>query len=119
MIIAVSTSGENLSSPVDSRFGRAPRFLIFDSENGDFQLVDNMQNLNAAQGAGIQSAQNVINTGAKVLITGHTGPKAFGLLNAANVEIFNIENVTVEKALELYKSGKIAPSLSADVDSHW
>ncbi len=119
MIIAVSTSGENLSSPVDSRFGRAPRFLIFDSENGDFQLVDNTQNLNAAQGAGIQSAQNVINSGAKVLITGHTGPKAFDVLRSAEIAIYNIENVSIQQALDLLKEGKLSCADTADVEGHW
>ena len=59
MKIAFSTSGADLSAPLDTRFGRAPKFLVYDTDAATFALVDNAQNLNAAQGAGIQSAQRV------------------------------------------------------------
>jgi predicted Fe-Mo cluster-binding NifX family protein len=59
MKIAFSTSGSDLSAPLDSRFGRAPKFLVYDLESGNFEVIDNQQNLNATQGAGIQSAETV------------------------------------------------------------
>lgn len=55
MKVAFTTSGDNLGAPLDSRFGRAPKFLIYDLETNTFDVVDNRQNLNAAQGAGIQA----------------------------------------------------------------
>ncbi|NLC71368.1 MAG: dinitrogenase iron-molybdenum cofactor biosynthesis protein, partial [Desulfuromonadaceae bacterium] len=36
MKIAFTTSGENLDAPVDSRFGRAARFLLFDLDKKTF-----------------------------------------------------------------------------------
>ena len=44
MKIAFSTSGDNLEAPLDPRFGRAPRFLIYDMEADTFEMVDNGQN---------------------------------------------------------------------------
>lgn len=78
MKIALTTSGRDLNAPLDSRFGRAPLFLIYDLDANTFDVVDNQQNLNAAQGAGIQSAQNIARLNVKALITGHCGPKALG-----------------------------------------
>lgn len=57
MKIAFSTSGETLDASLDTRFGRAPRFLIYDLNSDRFELVDNRQSLDSAQGAGIQSAE--------------------------------------------------------------
>jgi predicted Fe-Mo cluster-binding NifX family protein len=73
MKIAITTSGNDLNSPLDTRFGRAPKFLIYDLEAKTFEIADNEQNLNAAQGAGIQSAQNIARQGVKALVTGHCG----------------------------------------------
>lgn len=119
MKIALTTSGNDLAAPLDSRFGRAPKFLIYDLEDNTFEVMDNEQNLNAAQGAGIQSAQNIARCGAKALVTGHCGPKAFKVLAAANIKIFNSEASTVADALKQYQSNQLKEASSADVDGHW
>ena len=119
MKIAVTTSGKDLNSPFESRFGRAPGFIIYDTETKEFQAVDNSMNLNAAQGAGIQAAMNVVKSGAKALVSGHCGPKAFAVLKQAGVEIFNTSATTVSEAVDQYVSGKLEPMKSADVDGHW
>ena len=119
MKIAFTTSGDDLNAPLDDRFGRAPKFLIYDLESSAFELVDNKQNLNAAQGAGIQSAEAVARSGAKAIVTGHCGPKAFRVLSAAGIRIFNTSASTVAEALDLYRAGKLTEAKSADVEAHW
>jgi predicted Fe-Mo cluster-binding NifX family protein len=119
MKIAVTTSGNDLNAPLDSRFGRAAGFLIYDMDSGEIQTVDNSQNLNALQGAGIQSAQNVAATGAKAVISGHCGPKAFRILSASNIKIYPCSAATVGEALELFKAGKLEAANDADVEGHW
>ena len=107
MKIAFTTSGDGLGAPLDSRFGRAAKFLIYDLESDTFEVLDNQQNLNAAQGAGIQSAETVARSGAKELVTGHCGPKAFRVLTAAGIRVFNTEATTVAEALEWYRAGHL------------
>lgn len=119
MKIALTTSGSDLNAPLDSRFGRAPKFIIYDLEADKFEIVDNAQNLNAAQGAGIQSAQNIASLGVGALITGHCGPKAFRVLTQAGIKIYNSSAETVAEALEQYRQGKLKQAVSADVDGHW
>jgi len=119
MKMALTTSGDNLNSPLDSRFGRAPKFIIYDTENDAFEVVDNAQNLNAAQGAGIQSAQNIARLGVRALVTGHCGPKAFRTLQAAGIKIYNTSAATVTEALEQYRAGKLTEAGSADIEGHW
>lgn len=119
MKIAITTSGDSLESSLDPRFGRAAKFLIYDMTSGDFEIVDNTQNLNAAQGAGIQAAQNVAQSGVECVITGHCGPKAFRVLSAAGIKIYNCTANTVAEALDQLSQGHITPANSADVKGHW
>jgi len=119
MKIAITVDGETLDSMLDARFGRAVRFMIYDMDSEKFELLDNTQNLNAAQGAGIQSAQNVANAGAKILITGHTGPKAFAVLQKAEIAVYHSEARAVKDVIEAFKKGELQKAESADVESHW
>jgi len=119
MKLVFTTSGKNLIAPLDPRFGRAPRFLVYDLVSETVEVIDNEQNLNAAQGAGIQSAETVARLGAKVLVTGHCGPKAFRVLMAAGIKIFNTDAPTVAEALERYRAGRLTEAKSADVEGHW
>jgi predicted Fe-Mo cluster-binding NifX family protein len=119
MLIAVSAQGETLDSPVDARFGRAPAFVLVDTESEMFKCVPNTQNLQAAQGAGIQSAQSVVNAGAKVLITGNCGPKAFRALSAAGVQVYVGAGGTVREVLQKYREGTLQQAQDANVEGHW
>ena len=119
MKIAITTSGNNLNASLDGRFGRAPKFLIYDLDTKTFEIIDNEQNLNAAQGAGIQSAQNIARLGAGALITGHCGPKAFRVLAAAGIKIYITSAATVAEALDQYRAATLAEVTSADVEGHW
>jgi predicted Fe-Mo cluster-binding NifX family protein len=117
--VAFTTSGKDLESPLDTRFGRAPGFLVYDVDSGAAEYIDNQQSLDAAQGAGIQAAETVVRSGAQVVVTGHCGPKAFRVLSAAGVKVYNTDQPTVAAALAAYKAGTLKPAESADVEGHW
>jgi len=109
MKIAITTHGKDHLATVDGRFGRAPNFLIFDQDTEKWECVPNTQNLEAAHGAGIQAGQTIAKSGAKVLITGHVGPKAFKVLEAAGVEMYTIGQMTgaVDEILAAFLAGKL------------
>ena len=119
MKIAITAKGKDLSSPVDERFGRAEFFIIYDTETGEFQVIDNTPNLQAMQGAGVQSAQKIIELGAEVVLTGHCGPKAFQVLTAGGVKVCAEARGTVQEAIDAYLKGELKPSSAPDVNSHW
>ncbi len=119
MKIAISAESDKISGSVDTRFGRAKGFIIHDTDTGTNTYVDNAQNLESAQGAGIQSAKAVINAGAKALVTGNVGPKAYSVLQAANVEVYIGAEGRVKDALEDFKNGKLRKADGANVESHW
>ena len=119
MRVAVTTAGEDLSAAVDLRFGRAKQFLIFDTETGAIGIKENSQNLNAAQGAGIQSAMNVCEENVDCVISGNCGPKAYATLRAANVDVYVSVEGTVGEAIEKLKKGELEASAEANVEGHW
>ena len=119
MKIAISTTGSNLDDKVDMRFGRCKGFIIYDTETQSTTYLDNEQNLNAAQGAGIQAAMSVVNADATALITGHIGPKAFDALSRAKVVVYLGSELSVQEVLRLYEEGKLERALDADKEGRW
>ena len=119
MKVAVSSQGTSIEDQIDARFGRAAYFLIVDTETMDYETLPNEQNLQLAQGAGIQAAQSVINKDVNALVTGNCGPKAFATLSAANVEVFVGSRGTVREAVEQFKTGSLAKADSPNVEGHW
>ena len=119
MKIAVSSQGKDLSSQVDPRFGRAPYFIIYDTDRESFDVIENTQNLNAVQGAGIQSAQNISRANVDLVISGNIGPKAFAALSATGIKTALWAEGTVAQALELAKNNELEINKNANVNGHW
>jgi predicted Fe-Mo cluster-binding NifX family protein len=119
MRIAISCKGRTLAAEVDPRFGRAAAFLFVDTESGATEAIDNRQNLEAAQGAGIQAARLVAERGTEVVITGHCGPKAFRALTAARIKVIVGVDGTVTEALKEFCEGRLEPAGTPDTEGHW
>lgn len=119
MKVAVTAQGNELSSKIDLRFGRAQQIILIDTETGNFKVHDNTVNLNAAQGAGIQTGHNVANLGAEAVITGNVGPNAFRVLNTAGVKIFLTDDQTVQEAVDSMKASRLKEVEQASVEGHW
>jgi len=119
MKIAVTSTGTDLDSQVDPRFGRAAYILVVDSDTLDFDVLDNKENVNAFKGAGIQAASMVSSKGAEVLLTGFCGPNAFKAMNAAKIGVANDAEGTLREAVQAYLDGKLPLADEANVDGHW
>lgn len=119
MKMIITALNDNLEAQVDPRFGRAAYFILYNTEDGEFTVHSNQQNLNAAQGAGIQAAQIVARLKPELVITGHVGPKAFATLNAARIKVYTGATGTVKESVDLFADGKLRQADQADVEGHW
>jgi predicted Fe-Mo cluster-binding NifX family protein len=119
--IAVTAEAPGLDAPMDPRFGRAAGFMVIDPETMEFEYIDNGPSQVMQQGAGIQAAENVARTGAKIVLTGFVGPKAFQALSAVGIKVGqDLENMTVREAIEEYKSGKVTIAAAPNrMRGHW
>jgi predicted Fe-Mo cluster-binding NifX family protein len=97
MRIAVTASGDNLEAAVDPRLGRAPFFLLVNPETLEFEARQ-------------QPA---------AVLTGHCGPKAFQILQAARIPVIVGVEGPVRDAVQDYQAGKLKPTRSPNVGSHW
>ena len=95
MIIAISSSGETLDSPLDLRLGRAERFLLINDETGTFTVMNP------------QTAQALLKTGAKIVISGDCGPKAYLVFQTAGVKVYSATGGTVKEAWEGWKKNSL------------
>ncbi len=118
MKLAITAQGSEANAPVDPRFGRARAFRIVDTESGQQTVVDNADGVNAAQGAGTQAAQTLARLGVQVVITGHIGPKAQSALQAARMQVYAVEDGTVDQAVQAFLGGQLRALLQADVSGH-
>lgn len=100
MKIAVASVGEVPESAVEERFGRAPYFLIHDTDTGGFTSLANGGNAAAAHGAGTGTAQTVISEKVDVVVAGRFGPKAEAVLNAAGIKLVAWSQGTVQEAVD-------------------
>jgi predicted Fe-Mo cluster-binding NifX family protein len=119
MKLAITSTGKELDSNLDPRFGRAAYFIIVEPETKAFEVVENSQNLNLPQGAGIQAGKTIIDHHIDVLITGHCGPKAFKVLQHAGVKVMTGASGTVADAIAQFNNGELETSAEADVEGHW
>jgi len=119
MRVVVTSQGPTLDSPTDPRFGRARYLILMDTDTGEYSSVDNDINLNASQGAGIQTGKRLVELKAQAVITGHAGPKAFSTLDAGGIAVYVGASGTVSQALEQFKAGTLERIQSANVEGHW
>jgi len=119
MKIAISSIDGTLEGPVDERFGRCKKFVLYNKDTKQVEVIDNGQNMNSPQGAGIQSSQNVVNAGAKAVISGHLGPNAFRVLQEAGVDGYTTKGMTVAEAIKAFEGATLSKLTSPDVQGHW
>ena len=119
MKIAVTATGRDIRSDLNPSFGRAEYFILVDADSMAYEVVENTQNLNLPQGAGIQAGKTIVENNVDVLISGNCGPKALKVLNSAGVKVVVGPRGSVIDAVEKYKRGELAVTDAANVDGHW
>ena len=107
MRVGISANGRDLNSKVDDRFGRCPWFLVVDSDSLEFEALEN-RHAEAAMGAGVAAAKDLIDERVEAVISGQVGPKAYEILKAVGIDIFVVSGgITVKDALERLKRGEL------------
>jgi predicted Fe-Mo cluster-binding NifX family protein len=118
MKLCITSTGDDLNSDVDPRFGRCANFIIVDPENLEFKAVPN-PSVSAAGGAGIQSAQLVANEGAGAIITGNVGPNAFQTLSSLGLKVYTGASGKIKEVIQQYKDGKFKEMSGPSVPGHF
>ena len=117
MKIAVSATEGTIDSQVDPRFGRCGYYIFIDTESGDVEVQENRARISGS-GAGIQAAQFIVEQGADGVISGHLGPNAYQVLNAAGLKLYQASGLSVQEAVDALKAGTLTELGDATGPSH-
>ncbi len=102
-ILAISSEGPQMTDLVDPRFGRAGGFVLVTLETMAATYLENGAAQTMAHGAGIHTAETLVNAGVSVVLSGRIGPKALNVLQAAGIKaVENMEGKTVDEAVKAY-----------------
>jgi len=97
MKVAITSTGNNLESKLDQRFGRCSWFLIYDTTTKGMEFIPN-PNKDAQNGAGPASVQIVASRNVQKIISGEFGIKIKSLLDSLKIQMIVLKEP--EKNLE-------------------
>ena len=101
MKIAITSTGNNLQSSIDPRFGRCAFFVIYDTETKGLEFIPN-PNLNATEGAGPASVQLVASRNIEKVVSGEFGMKIKPLFDSLKVQMIVVKEAkTIEQIIEM------------------
>ncbi len=104
MIIAIPV--DDNKKDVCVSFGRAPYFMIHNTESGITNVVDN----NAASlpgGAGIQAAQLIVDHNANVVVTVRCGENSAEVFKAADISVYKADSIDAQENIEAISNGML------------
>ncbi len=101
MKIAITSNREGSDQPVEERFGRCAVFAIYDTDLGTLSFVPN-QAKDANSGAGVKAAQQLMDLGVELLVTGKVGPGALEILNEGEIQVESWTSGTVGEAVQKF-----------------
>ena len=104
MKVAITSSGKELTSLPDKRFGRCNCFVIYDTESDSVEVVDNPSR-DYNEGAGPAAMQLIASKGSGKIITGHLGGKAALVAKQLGIEMTPLDDNqrSVEEVIQMIK----------------
>ena len=108
MIVAIPVEENTSNKEVCPSFGRSPMYLLYDSEAGTMNFLDNQAAL-ASGGAGIKAAQFLVDSKVDAVITPRCGQNAAEVLKGSGVKIYKTTRGSVKENLDCYMKGMLSP----------
>ncbi|HKM17798.1 MAG: dinitrogenase iron-molybdenum cofactor biosynthesis protein [Firmicutes bacterium] len=108
MKIAIPVVDNSEHTTISSAFGRAPYFLIYDTNTGEKHFVENQVARSSEGGAGVVAGQLIVDSGVKAVLTPQCGANAASVITAAGIKIYKTEGDSVKDAVAQFQAGKLA-----------
>lgn len=106
MKLAIPVDDNHIESKVCMSFGRAPYYLIHDTESGENHFVVNTA-AQSSGGAGVRAAQIVADQKVDLLLTPRCGQNAADVLLAANIRLYRTEGDSISENIKACLAGKL------------
>ncbi len=113
MKIAISATGRNIESNIDTTFGRAPFFLIVDTKTKEVKVIVNKVG-DRPSGVGVTVGNILANEEIDAVITTDIGPFAFETFEQCGIRIYRGEG-KINDAIQQFTEGKLSEITKATV----
>lgn len=102
MRIAITSTGDNLFSTIDQRFGRCTYFVIYDKTTGGIEFLPN-PNKNEKEGAGPASVKLLATKKINKIVSGEFGIKIKPLLDSLKIQMIVLKDTekTIQEIIAL------------------
>lgn len=117
MKIIIPISGEKEDSDIDQSFGRAPYYMIYDTDTKKTTFIPNPAT-DSPSGAGVKAAQAIVDSGAKVLLTIRCGGNAHEVLTGADIKVMQAHPGPAKDIIEAYLKGKLSELVTIHEGHH-
>lgn len=117
VVVAIASTGKDISSPVSFLFGRAPFYIICDRAKKTYKAVPN-KFMDAQHAAGLRSAQMLAKLNVDVVLGNNVGFEPFRVFSQARIEVYTDIHGTVWQALQDFPDG-LTKLTEQNVPSHF
>lgn len=87
MKVAITVTNSTGSPILEPRFGRAPFFLILDTESNEIAYMENSAT-EESHGAGVMAAQTLSDAGVTLAVSGKYGPNGYRALQQMGIDCY-------------------------------
>jgi len=103
MKICITSAGKSMDSQGDTRFGKAPCFLIIDTESMNYEFLDNPGK--DGPKSGLWAARVMLEQGVEAVLSGCMGQNAQSVLRTGNIKVFEglSGDESIRNAVETFK----------------
>lgn len=107
MKIAIPVNEADMNTDVCISFGRAPYFLIYDTDTKESIFLDNTAAASAG-GAGIKAAQIIVDSDANTLLTPRCGKNAADVLEAAEIKLYKTAKTSAKENIDAFLAEELS-----------
>lgn len=106
MKIAIPVDHVSMDTSICISFGRAPYFMIYDTESKDASFLDNSA-VASQGGAGVKAAQIIADSGVCALLTPRCGENAAEVFHAADIKIYQTVSSMLKHNIQSFENGEL------------
>ena len=108
MKIAMPLDEKSQESGICPSFGRAPYFLIYNTDTDESYYLDNSA-VASQGGAGIKAAQIIVDNSVNSLLTPRCGENAAEIFRKAGISILKTIQGSAKQNIDAFKSSELTP----------
>lgn len=108
MKFLLSIKTNSAEGELDPHFGRAPWFVISETNNETLSFIEN-DGGKQSSGAGVTAAQSAVDHKVEAVVSGHFGPHAAQVIAAAGIKMFLLDDTcrNIEEVRTAMKQGTL------------